>query len=167
LIADEVQSSLFFIATLIAAPMDSLRRYDMELSSTTKLLAGIILITVPSIEYGGIFLLSMLRTSAPEYVNNPLRQSLFRAGHAHAGVLVILSVAMQLLADGLGTPGTVNLIARLGAPCAAILMPLGFFLSVASPHAEKPNGLISLVYCGALLLAVSTVLMGILLLRAL
>lgn len=137
----------------------------MELSSTTKLLTGIILITVPSIEFGGTFLLRMLRTSAPEYVNNPLRQNLFRAGHAHAGVLVILSLVMQLLADGLGSLTPLNLVARLGAPCAAILMPLGFFLSVISPRAQKPNGLIALVYGGAFLLALSTVLLGVLLLR--
>jgi len=138
----------------------------MELSSRTKLLTGIILITVPSIEFGGTFLLRMLRTSAPEYVNNPLRQNLFRAGHAHAGVLVILSLVMQLLADGLGSPTPLNLVARLGTPCAAILMPLGFFLSVTSPGAQKPNGLIALVYAGAFLLALSTVLLGVLLLRA-
>jgi hypothetical protein len=139
----------------------------MELSSTTKLLTGIILITVPSIEFGGAFLLGLLRTSAPEYVKNPLRQNLFRAGHAHAGVLVILSLVMQLLADGLGPPTPLNLVARLGAPCAAILMPLGFFLSVTSPGAQKPNGLIALVYVGALLLALSALLLGVLLLRAL
>jgi hypothetical protein len=92
----------------------------MEISSTTKLLTGIILITVPSIEFGGAFLLRMLRASASEYVNNPLRQNLFRAGHPHAGMLVILSLAMQLLADGLGSPTPMNLVARLGAPCAAI-----------------------------------------------
>jgi hypothetical protein len=138
----------------------------MEFSGTTKLLTGIILITVPSIEFGGAFLLRMLRTSAPEYGNNPLRQSLFRAGHAHAGVLVILSLVMQLLADGLGSPTPLNIVARAGAPCAAILMPLGFFLSVTSPDAQKTNGLIAFVYAGAFLLALSTVLMGVLLLRA-
>jgi hypothetical protein len=45
-------------------------------------------------------------------------------------------------------------------------MPLGFFLSVTSPEAQKPNGLIALVYVGAFLLALSTVLLGVLLLRA-
>ena len=146
--------------------MDSLEWLRMELSSTTKMLTGIMLITVPSIEFGGAFLLRMLRTSAPEYVNNPLRQNLFRAGHAHAGVLVILALVMQLLAEGLGSPTPLNLVARLGAPSAAILMPLGFFLSVTSAGAEKPNRLIALVYIGAFLLALSTVLLGILLLRA-
>lgn len=143
------------------------KRTKMDLSNTTKLLAGVVLITVPTIEFGGTFLLHMLKSSAPEYVNNPLRQNLFRAGHAHAGVLVILTLVMQLLADGLGPPTALNLIARLGTPCAAILMPLGFFLSVTAPRAQKPNGLIALVYFGALLLAVSTVSLGILLLRAL
>ena len=138
----------------------------MELSSTTKLLAGIILITVPSIEFGGTFLLAMLKTSDAGYVGNPLRQNLFRAGHAHAGVLVILSLVMQV-ADGLGPVTPVNIVARVGAPCAAVLMPLGFFLSMPSPTDQRPNGLIGLVYAGGILLALSTVLMGVLLLIAL
>ena len=60
----------------------------MELSSTTRVLSGVILITVPTIEYGGTFLLGMLRSGAAGYLDNPIRQNLFRAGHAHAGVLV-------------------------------------------------------------------------------
>jgi hypothetical protein len=138
----------------------------MELSSTSRVISGIVLITVPSIEYGGWFLLGMLKTSETGYADNPLRQNLFRAGHAHAGVLVILSLVVQLLADALNVPEALDLIARLGIPCAAILMPLGFFLSVASPRAQRPNGTIGLVYVGALLLAISTVLLGVLLVRS-
>lgn len=74
----------------------------MELSNITKLLAGIILITVPTIEFGGTFLLRLLKAREHGYIDNPIRQNLFRAGHAHAGVLVILSLVVQLLADGLG-----------------------------------------------------------------
>jgi hypothetical protein len=33
-------------------------------------------------------------------IDNPLRQNFFRAGHAHAGVIVILSLVCQMLADG-------------------------------------------------------------------
>jgi hypothetical protein len=138
----------------------------VELSNTTKVLSGIILITVPTIEIGGAFLLHALRTSEHGYVDNPLRQNLFRAGHAHAGVMVILSLITQLYVDGLTLPDALSMIARVGAPCAAILMPLGFFLSVASPSAQKPNGLIALVYAGALLLAVSTLVLGFSLVRS-
>ena len=138
----------------------------MELSNTTRVISGVILITVPTIEFGGTFLLSMLKSSGPGYVDNPLRQNLFRAGHAHAGVLLILSLVMQLFVDSLNLPAAIDLIARLGVPCAAILMPLGFFLSVTAPRALKPNGLISLVYIGALTLGISTLLLGILLVRS-
>jgi hypothetical protein len=33
-------------------------------------------------------------------IDNPLRQNFFRAGHAHAGVIVVLSLVCQMLADG-------------------------------------------------------------------
>jgi hypothetical protein len=138
----------------------------VKLSDITRLLAGIVLITVPTIEFGGAFLLRLLKARQHGYIDNPIRQNLFRAGHAHAGVLVILSLVVQLLADGLGPVTALNLIGRLGAPCAAILMPLGFFLSVVSPEVERPNNLIVLVYLGALLLAIGTLTLGILLIRS-
>jgi hypothetical protein len=138
----------------------------MEISNTSKLLAGVILITVPSIEYGGAFLLGMLRRAETGYVDNALRHDLFRAGHAHAGVMVLLSLISQLLADVAILPGWLNWVARLGAPCAAILMPLGFFLSATSPRVTEPTRMILLVYAGAGLLAMSMLLLGIGLIRA-
>jgi uncharacterized membrane protein len=45
-------------------------------------------------------------------------------------------------------------------------MPLGFFLSVASPRAERPNRMILFTYAGAVLLAVGTITLGVGLLRA-
>ena len=53
-----------------------------NISDITRLMCGIILITVPTIEFGGVFLLKMLRTREPGYLDNPIRQNLFRAGHA-------------------------------------------------------------------------------------
>ena len=44
-------------------------------------------------------------------------------------------------------------------------MPLGFFLSVASPTAERPNRMILFTYAGAVLLTVGTITLGIGLLR--
>jgi hypothetical protein len=47
--------------------------------------------------------------------------------HAHARVLVILSLLCQLLADAAApAPAWALWIARRGTPLAAILMPLGF-----------------------------------------
>ena len=64
-----------------------------------RIMSGIILITVPTIQYGGYFLLTSLMNKGSGYMENPLRQNFFRAGHAHAGVIVILSLVCQMLAD--------------------------------------------------------------------
>jgi hypothetical protein len=138
----------------------------MEISNTSKMLAGVILVTVPTIEYGGSFLLGMLRRVETGYVDNPLRHDLFRAGHAHAGVMVLLSLICQLLADVVVLPSWLVWIARLGAPCAAILMPLGFFLSTVSPRVTQPTRMICLVYAGAVILAVAVLVLGVGLIRA-
>ena len=138
----------------------------MEISNTSKMLAGVILVTVPTIECGGSFLLGMLRRAEPGYVDNALRHDLFRAGHAHAGVMVLLSLICQLLADVVILPSWLIWIARLGAPCAAILMPLGFFLSSTSPRVTEPTRMIWLVYAGAAILAAATLVLGIGLIRA-
>ncbi len=60
-----------------------------------RTIAGITLITVPSIQYGGYFLLKSFMDRDSRYMDNPLRQNFFRAGHAHAGVFVLLSLVAK------------------------------------------------------------------------
>ena len=130
-----------------------------------RTMAGLILITVPTIQYGGYFLLTSLIDRSSHYMDNALRQNFFRAGHAHAGVIVILSLVCQVLADAATLPEPWLWMARIGVPAAAILIPLGFFLSMTSPSAAAPNGFVSLIYVGAVVLAASVVTLGIGLLR--
>ena len=130
-----------------------------------RMMAGVILITVPTIQYGGYFLLTSLMDSGSHYMDNALRQNFFRAGHAHAGVIVILSLVCQVLADAATLPDPLLWMARIGVPAAAILIPLGFFLSMPSPAAPAPNGFVSLIYVGAVVLAASVVTLGVGLLR--
>jgi hypothetical protein len=138
----------------------------MIMTREARTMAGLILITVPTIQYGGYFLLSSLRNPGSHYMDNALRQNFFRAGHAHAGVFVILSLVCQLLADSATLPASLLWLARIGVPLAAILVPMGFFLSMTSPTATAPNGFISLIYVGAIALAASVLTLGIGLLRA-
>jgi hypothetical protein len=49
--------------------------------------AGVLLVVFPSVLYGGFSLLTFLINPGSGYMQNPLRQNLFRAGHAHAGLL--------------------------------------------------------------------------------
>jgi len=138
----------------------------LQISNVTRLLCGVILITVPTIEFGGVFLLKMLRTREAGYMDNPIRQNLFRAGHAHAGVIVILSLICEVLVDAIILPVPLAWIVRIGVPAAAILIPAGFFLSVAPPRSVSPNGAIRLVYFGAAILAISVLILGVGLVRA-
>jgi len=131
-----------------------------------RLLSGIILITVPTIQYGGYFLLTSLIDKSSGYMNNPLRQNFFRAGHAHAGVIVILSLVCQILADSAVLPSPLVWFVRLGVPLSAILISAGFFFSVLPPTATQPGAAISLIYMGAVILAVSVITLGIGLIRS-
>ena len=128
-------------------------------------MAGIILLTVPSIQYGGYFLLTSLINRSSGYMDNPLRQNFFRAGHAHAGVIVLLSLICEVLADSATLPPALLWLARIGVPAAAILLPLGFFLSMVSPTATQPSGFVALIYVGAVVLAASVLTLGIGLVR--
>jgi hypothetical protein len=130
-----------------------------------RLLSGIILITVPTIQYGGYFLLTSLMDKGSRYMDNPLRQNFFRAGHAHAGVIVILSLVCQMLADAAVLPSQLVWFVRIGVPLSAILISAGFFFSVLPPTATQPNGAVSLIYVGAIILAVSVLTLAIGLIR--
>ena len=131
-----------------------------------RMLSGIILITVPSIQYGGYFLLTSLMDKSSGYMNNPLRQNFFRAGHAHAGVFIILSLVCQVLADAAVLPSPLLWAARIAVPLAAILIPAGFFFSILPPTATQPNGAVRLIYAGAVVLAGGVLLLGIGLIRS-
>ena len=130
-----------------------------------RMMSGIILITVPTIQYGGYFLLTSLMNKGSGYMENPLSQNFFRAGHAHAGVIVIRSLVCQMLADGAILPSSLLWAVRIGVPLAAILISSGFFFSVLSPTATQANGAVVLIYLGAAVLAFSVVTFGIGLLR--
>ncbi len=123
--------------------------------------AGVLLITVPTIAFGGAMLLRQIGAREPGYLDNPVRQNLWRAGHAHAGVLVILALVGMLYVDQAGLSSGLEWLLRLTLVAPPILMPLGFFLSVASPQSERPNGLIYLVPAGGLSLSVGAVTLGI------
>lgn len=132
----------------------------------SRLLAGILLVILPTVMFGGISLLGFLTSSAAGYVDNPLRHDLFRAGHAHAGVYLVLSLVMLRYVDETELGSFWKWLARTGAPIAAILIPAAFFLSVASPQAKEPNALINLAYVGALFLAAAVLTLGVGLIRA-
>jgi hypothetical protein len=131
------------------------------MSSESRIIAAILLIAVPTVEFGGLSLLAFLTRRIAGYLDNPLRQNLFRAGHAHAGVWIVFALVALLYVDQTDLSDGLKWLVRATFAVAPILMPLGFFLSVTSPRAERPNGVIALVYVGGLSLAIGAVTLGI------
>ena len=137
------------------------------MSNASLQTAAILLIVVPTIEYGGYSLLRFITGRIPGYLDNPARRALFVAGHAHAGVLVLLALVGLLYVDSADLPAGAKTLVRNTLAAAPILMSAGFFLSIVSPQATRPGRLIALVYLGAVSLAVGTITLGVGLLRAL
>jgi hypothetical protein len=81
-------------------------------------------------------------------------------------VLVVLALVGMLLVDQADLSSGLQTAVRYGLVIPPILMPLGFFLSMASPRAEQPNRLIYLVPVGGTVLAVTALTLGIGLVRA-
>jgi hypothetical protein len=128
------------------------------MSPQNMILTGILLITLVGVEYGGLFLKRVVERDVPA---NELQRSFYRAGHAHAAVLVILSIAIASIIDQAHLSGVLDSIARLGVPFAAILMPAGFFLSVTGENPAKPNRLVALLWIGAVSLTAGVLTSGI------
>ena len=111
------------------------------MSPQSRLVAGILLILVPAVEFGGASILSLL-VGDPGYAQNDLRQDLWRA--AHAGVWLVLSLIALRYVDEATLSEGMRWVVHIAFPAAPILMPLVFFLSILSPDATEPNALINM-----------------------
>ena len=70
------------VVTHISREVQTLEGLEMTMSNESRRVAGILLI------------------GDPKYMENPLRQDLWRAGHAHAGVWLILALVALRYVDG-------------------------------------------------------------------
>ena len=134
------------------------------MSPQSRLVAGIVLIVVPTVELGGASILSLL-IADPAYAQNELRQDLWRAGHAHAGVWLVLSLVALRYVDEATLSEGMRWVAGVAFPAAAVLMALGFFLSVIPQDAREPNAMIYLTYIAGVVLAVGLLVLAVGLIR--
>ena len=136
----------------------------MELSRDAKVFAGIILLAVPTVQYGGLAILGMLThgVAGPGGADaglNAEQLALFRAGHAHAGVWLILSLVIQVLLDAAKLPSSTKWLARIAAPVGTLGLSGGFFGLAFKTEFRF------LLYFGALAMFASLILTGVGLLR--
>lgn len=135
----------------------------LALSQDSRTTAGILLVAIVAVEYGGLTVLRVVRGREPA---TEFQKAFARAGHAHAGLFVVFAILAQLLADAADLHGAVGTLARDGIWIAAILFPAGFFLSSAGRGATSPNRLIVLLYAGVVALTAGVLALGIGLLAA-
>lgn len=124
----------------------------------TLIVLGILLLSLVTVESGGVFLTHVVRGTAPA---NALQTSFYRAGHAHAAVLLVLSMLLLSVIDQFEVPQALDIVARFGVPIAAILMPAGFFLSVLGKDPAKPGRPFVLLWIGATSLTLGLLAAGI------
>lgn len=133
------------------------------MSDETRILAGILFLSLVTVETGGLYLVKLWRTGAGSggVGATPFQIGFARAGHAHAGVLLVLGLLALLFVDASGLGGAAAWIARTGVPVAAILMPAGFFAASAGAGRTEPNGFVALVLAGATVMAVGLTTLGV------
>lgn len=120
------------------------------------IVAGATILTVIGIVSGGAFLLRIATGGLPF---NALQQTFFRAGHAHAGVLVILGLVSLLVTSAAGVEPSWQW-ASVGVLASAILIPAGFFLSVLGRDPQRPGRAVALLWAGVAVLVASLLAVG-------
>jgi hypothetical protein len=129
----------------------------MQLSDATRISIGSILLTVPTIQFGGYFLLTQM--GKDKVIRTELQRSYYRAGHAHAGVLVLLALIAQLTIEATKLNDSLQLLVRVGFVLAPILISAGFF-GAAPREGTKPTRFIVLIIVGAIVLVASLLVLG-------
>jgi len=117
-----------------------------------KLFTVIALVSIPTVMFGGFSLLRLLPTGKL----SPFQITYFRAGHAHAGVLLVMTLATL---DILGRSGGLGTGARW-AVCLLLLVGVlaqsgGMFLHMAFGRQGQWSRGNTLTTAGAVLLAVA------------
>lgn len=135
----------------------------MTMSRDAKVMAGITILVVPTIMYGGWTLLGILTQGSVGPASGGLKLTetqwaLWRAGHAHAGVWTVFSILLQVLLDSTRLSAALTWLARVCAPVSAVVLSGGFFGLAFAPSFRL------LLYLGicTLLIALLTTAVGLL-----
>lgn len=135
------------------------------MTNETRKISGYILLSIPTIIYGGYFLLTVLSGQQEQLQLTDFQKSMFRAGHAHAGVLVILALLIQLFVDHTTLSKNWKWVARFSFPTSAIIISLGFFAAAIGSQITESTRLIFILYIGVGILTFGLLTLGIGLIR--
>jgi hypothetical protein len=124
----------------------------------TNVLPIIAVLSLVSVEYGGWALLGFL-TGRGQL--GDFREKFFRAGHAHAGVLLVLALVYFLYLDRTGYSTGVQWLAGLLLLGGIIAQSGGFFIHLGLGQPGRSSLGTVVTRSGALLLAVALIMLAI------
>jgi hypothetical protein len=112
-------------------------------------------IALPAVMYGGYALLGLLTRDGL----TPFQQTFFRAGHAHAGVLLLLSLLYHSYLEQTTLRPAIKVAAVVVVLVGILAQSGGFFLHMAIGQAGAPSLGTTITTMGAVLLAAAIVLL--------
>jgi hypothetical protein len=124
----------------------------------TRLFPVIVLLSLVTVEYGGWTLLGFLTGHGKL---SDYRQRMFRDGHAHAGVLLVLALAYFSYLGHAGFSTGTQWIAGSLLAAGIILQSGGFFIHMAVGQAGKGSAGTLVTRTGGILLAAALIMLAI------
>lgn len=124
----------------------------------TRIFAIISWILLPTVMFGGYSLLTLLARNNPWLT--PKRLATFRAGHAHAGVLLVLSLLYYNYLAQTSFSNSVKLLACIIYLIGVLAQSGGFFISMLIEKQGRLAWGYMVTTLGALLLAFSILLLA-------
>ena len=112
-------------------------------------------IAIPTVMYGGYALLGMLTHGEL----TPFQQTFFRAGHAHAGVLLLMSLLYHHYLEQTNLGPAIKVVAAVLVLVGILAQSGGFFLHMAIGQPGAPSLGTTITSLGAVLLVVSILIL--------
>ena len=120
-----------------------------------RLFSIIAWIALPTVMYGGYALLGLLTRDGL----SPFQQTFYRAGHAHAGVLLLLSLLYHSYLEQTTLRPAIKVGAALVVLVGILAQSGGFFLHMAIGQPGAPSLGTTITSLGAVLLAMAIVIL--------
>jgi hypothetical protein len=124
----------------------------------TRLFPIIVLLSLVTVEYGGWALLGFLTGHG---TLGPFREQFFRAGHAHAGVLLVLSLAYFVYLGRAGYSTGVQWLAGALLLVGVLAQSGGFFVHLGLGQQGRSSPGTVLTRAGALLIAAALIILAV------
>ena len=127
------------------------------LSDASRTLAGILLLALVTVETGGLYLVKVVTGRAGV---TPFQEKFARAGHAHAGVLLVLSLVYFLYLERAGYSRGMQWLAGLLLLVGILAQSGGFFVHLGVGQQGRRSAGTLMTRTGALLIAAALVLLA-------